>query len=77
MATSKPIAIRLPVELEARLKSLSDRTGRPMSYYIREMIKIAIDELEDEVWAQEAVEEWVKSGKESFPFEEIQNKLGL
>ncbi|MEY4039879.1 MAG: hypothetical protein RLZZ52_747 [Actinomycetota bacterium] len=77
MATSKPIAIRLPVELEARLKSLSERTGRPMSYYIREMIKIAIDELEDEVWAQEAVEEWVKSGKETISLGEFKHKLGI
>ena len=76
MATSKPIAIRLPLELEERLQALSERTGRPMSYYIREMIKIAIDELEDEVWAQEAAEKWIKSGKESFPYEEITNKLG-
>lgn len=77
MATSKPIAIRLPLELEARLQALSERTGRPMSYYIREMIKIAIDELEDEVWAQEAVEEWVKSGKETISLEEFKNKLGI
>lgn len=77
MATSKPIAIRLPVELEARLKALSERTGRPMSYYIREMINIAIDELEDEVWAQEAAEKWIRSGKETISLGELKNKLGI
>lgn len=77
MATSKPIAIRLPVELEARLKALSERTGRPMSYYIREMINIAIDELEDEVWAQEAAEKWIRSEKETISLGELKNKLGI
>jgi predicted DNA-binding protein len=75
MATSKPIAVRLPIELEARLKTLSEKTGRPMSYFIRKMIAIAIEELEDEVWAQEEVEEWLKSDQKSYPAEELRSKL--
>ena len=77
MATSKPIAVRLPLELEARLKTLSDKTGRPMSYYIRRMIDIAINELEDEMWAHEAVDEWLRSDKKSYPAEKVRSKLGL
>lgn len=77
MATSKPIAVRLPIELEARLKTLSDKTGRPMSYYIRKMIDLAIDELEDEVWAHEAIEEWVKAGKPSAAADGVWRKLEI
>lgn len=76
MTTSKPIAVRLPIELEARLKTLSEKSGRPMSFYIRKMIDIAIDELEDELWAQEAVEDWIRTGKNSVPIGEIRSKLG-
>ena len=75
MTTSKPIAVRLPIVLEKRLKAMSEKSGRPMSFYIRKMIDVAIDELEDELWAQEAVEEWIRTGKESVPLSELRSKL--
>ena len=41
------LAIRLPPEIEKRLKTLADKTGRTKSYYVREAIVEHIDELED------------------------------
>lgn len=77
MATSKPIAVRLPIELETRLKTLSEKSGRPMSYYIRKMIELAIEELEDELWSQEALDEWLKSDKKTYSAQKVRSKLGL
>lgn len=42
MATS----IRLPEETEARLDRLAAKTGRPKSFYLRELIEKNIDKLE-------------------------------
>lgn len=60
---SKQTAIRLPDEIDDRLKSLAKRTGRTVSYYMREAIVTHLDDLEDAYLADRALEE-IKSAKD-------------
>ncbi len=41
------LAIRLPIEIENRLKKLAKLTGRTKTYYAREAIIEHLDELEE------------------------------
>lgn len=41
------LAIRLPADIENRLRILAQRTGRTKSYYAREAILRHIEEIED------------------------------
>jgi len=50
------LAIRLPADIENRLRILSERTGRTKSYYAREAILRHIEEIEDAYLAARRVE---------------------
>ena len=50
------LAVRLPADIENRLRVLSDRTGRTKSYYVREAILRHIEEIEDAYLAARRVE---------------------
>lgn len=41
------LAVRLDKEIESRLEKLSKETHRPKSYYVREAIRLYLDEQED------------------------------
>jgi RHH-type rel operon transcriptional repressor/antitoxin RelB len=73
------LTLRIPDELMARLEDLAKRSGRTKTYYVKEMIKIAIDELEEEVWAQEAMfehmKERAKGPMQVFTLDEVRNHL--
>jgi RHH-type rel operon transcriptional repressor/antitoxin RelB len=51
------LAIRLPSTLEARLDFLSERTGRPKSYYARQAIEEFLEDREDYLLAVSRLEE--------------------
>ncbi|MFT5131855.1 MAG: RHH-type rel operon transcriptional repressor/antitoxin RelB [Gammaproteobacteria bacterium] len=51
------LAIRLPAEIEERLASLAERTGRTKTYYAREAILQYMDDLEDTYLAAERLEQ--------------------
>jgi RHH-type rel operon transcriptional repressor/antitoxin RelB len=73
MATS----IRLESSLEKRLDALARRTGRTKAYYLRELIKNGIDELED-YYAASATMERVRKGEEKiYSADEVRRDLGL
>ncbi len=61
---SKQTAIRLPDEIDSRLKSLAQRTGRTVSFYMREAIETHLDDMEDAYLAERALEE-IKRGKDT------------
>ncbi len=54
------LAIRLPEEIENRLKALSVKTGRSKSFYAREAILQHLDDLEDIYLAQERIKDPAK-----------------
>jgi RHH-type transcriptional regulator, rel operon repressor / antitoxin RelB len=59
MATS----IRLDPAMEQRLDQLAARTGRTKAYYLRELIKNGLDDLEDYYLAAATMER-VRKGEE-------------
>jgi RHH-type rel operon transcriptional repressor/antitoxin RelB len=73
MATS----IRLESETEERLNFLASKTGRSKAYYIREIFKNGLDDLEDYYLAEEILGE-IRAGKEKlYSSEETRSYLGL
>ncbi|HEX6011604.1 MAG TPA: DUF6290 family protein [Geminicoccaceae bacterium] len=67
------LAIRLPEEIEARLRALAERTGRSKSFYVREAVLEHLDDLEDYYLAMERLEEKLPT----VPLEEVECRLGL
>lgn len=57
------ISLRLPENLENRLNSLAEQTGRTKSYYVREAIEQQIEDMEDAYLAEQALAN-LKRGKD-------------
>ncbi|MDP1683405.1 MAG: ribbon-helix-helix protein, CopG family [Burkholderiales bacterium] len=73
MATS----IRLDIETEQRLDHLAAQTGRTKAYYLRELVKNGLEDLEDYYLAAATMER-VRKGEETlFTLEEVERDLGL
>jgi RHH-type rel operon transcriptional repressor/antitoxin RelB len=73
MATS----VRLEPELEQRLDRLAALTGRTKAYYLREVVKNGLDDLED-FYLAAATMEHVRKGKEkTYTAAEVRQDLGL
>lgn len=62
-AMTKQTAVRLPDELNQRLMALARRTGRPVSYYMREAIEVHIEDLEDIYLAEQTLKR-IRRGEE-------------
>ena len=70
-------SFQLSDDLSARLATLSRSTKRTKSFFIREALERAIEDLEDAYLAENAYEEFIKSGAPSKSLEEVENALGL
>jgi RHH-type rel operon transcriptional repressor/antitoxin RelB len=57
------ISVRLDSELEARLEHLATVTGRAKSYYLRELIEMGLEELED-FYLADATIKGIRKGQE-------------
>ena len=55
------LTLRIDDELNDRITALAQKTGRTKTYFIKKLLVEAIDDLEDELWAQEAVHEYLAS----------------
>lgn len=73
MATS----IRLDPAMEQRLDRLSARTGRTKAYYLRELIKKGLDDLEDCYLAAETMERVRKGEEKVYPSAKVRKDLGV
>jgi RHH-type rel operon transcriptional repressor/antitoxin RelB len=71
------LTIRLPEEMETRLKVLSDVTNRPKSFYVREALERSLEDIEDVYLAEAALERFRASGEKAIPLEEMERRLGL
>ena len=58
-----PTSIRLSPETEQRLAALAERTGRTKAFYLREMIELGLEEMEDYYLAADVLER-VRKGQE-------------
>lgn len=71
------LAIRLPAEIENRLDSLAQATGRTKTFYAREAILAYIDDLEDLYIAEQRMIE-IRAGRSKlYTLEEVESTLGL
>ena len=71
------LSIRLPSDLEARLKNLAAKTGRTKSYYITEAIREHLDDLEDVYLAEQRLAD-IRSGKtRTVRIEEVMKRYGM
>ena len=73
MATS----IRLDAATEQRLDQLAARTGRSKAYYLRELVRKGLGDLEDYYLASATMERVRKGEERVYTLEEVERDLGL
>ncbi len=73
MATS----IRLDVATEQRLDKLAAQTGRTKAYYLRELVKNGLEDLEDYYLAAATMERVRKGEEPVYTLDEVERDLGL
>lgn len=71
------LTVRLPSDIEERLNALAKATRRPKSFYVREALVRALEDLEDVYLAETAYESFRKSRKPAIPLKEVERDLGL
>jgi len=71
---SKVLNVRLPENVARKLESLSVRTKRPKSFFIKEILEMHLDEMENAYLALERLKE--KNAK-YYTTEEAKKILGL
>ncbi|MDQ7031550.1 MAG: DUF6290 family protein [Desulfonauticus sp.] len=69
--------VTLSKPLDVRLSRLAQATKKSKSYFIQEALERVIEDLEDAYLAEKEYEEFLKSGEEAIPIEEMEKKLGL
>lgn len=72
-----PISLRLPEDVEARLKNLAAQTGRSKTFYAIEAICEHIDDLEDLYLAEQRLIELRAGRSRTYTLEEVERDLGL
>ena len=71
------LSIRLPGDVEDRLKNLAAQTGRTKSYYIIEAICEHLDDLEDLYLAEQRMID-IRAGRtRTVPLEEVMKRYGM
>jgi len=68
------LAVRLPEDLETRISRLSKNTGRSKSFYVREVLEDAIDDLEDKYLALSRLE---KPSRKRWTLEDLEQDIDL
>lgn len=71
------VSLRLPEDLNQRLSSLAEQTGRSKTFYMLEAIKQHISDLEDLYLAEQRLIN-IRSGKtQPVPIEEVMKRYGM
>ncbi|MBT9591543.1 MAG: TraY domain-containing protein [Thiobacillus sp.] len=71
------ISIRLPSDVEARLKNLAAVTGRSKTFYVTEAIREHLDDLEDLYLAEQRLIDIRAGRSKTHTLEEVERSLGL
>jgi RHH-type rel operon transcriptional repressor/antitoxin RelB len=61
------MSIRLSDDEMQRLETLAARTGRSKTFYVREAIREHLAELEERYWADDVIDRWEGSDRETRP----------
>jgi RHH-type rel operon transcriptional repressor/antitoxin RelB len=72
-----PTSVRLDPAIEARLENIVRLTGRSKAFYLRELIKQGLDDLEDAYLGAAALEAHRRSGEAAIPLAVLMHDLGL
>ena len=70
------ITIRLPSEVEERLAFLAAQTGRTKAFYLRELIKRGLEEVEDYYLAADVLERIRKGREQVHSAADVRGALG-
>ena len=73
MATS----IRLDPATEQRLDNLATQTGRTKAYYLRELVRNGLEDIEDYYLAAATMERVRKGEEVIYSLDEVERDLGL
>lgn len=71
------LAIRLPVDIEARLEVLAKATGRTKTFYAREAIVSHIEDLEDLYLAEQRLLAHRAGESDAIALEDLMKRYGL
>lgn len=72
-----PITVRLSPDEELRLTNLAAKTGRKISFYVKNAISEYLEDMEDLYLAEQSLMR-VRSGQErTYTMKEVEAKLGL
>jgi RHH-type rel operon transcriptional repressor/antitoxin RelB len=73
----KSVTVRIEDELDSRLERLARETHRTKSFYVREAILKALEEVEDIYLAEKRLED-IRAGRtKTIPIEDVVKKHGL
>lgn len=70
-------SIRLPDEIEKRLETLSARTGRRKSFYVKEAILEHLDDIEDVYLAESRLEDLRAGRSQTVSLQEVMKRYGM
>lgn len=73
----KPVALRLPDEVDQRLNRLANRTGRSKTFYMIEAIREHLDDLEDLYLAEQRLIATQAGKSQAVPLEKVLELYGL
>jgi RHH-type transcriptional regulator, rel operon repressor / antitoxin RelB len=71
------LAIDLPAEIEQQLDDLAKKTGRSKASYAREAILNYLEDLEDSLIAEKALDEHYASGAKTVSLADVKKDLGM
>ena len=71
------LSVRIPDDLAQRFETLAKETNRSKSFYIREALERAIDDLEDVYLAESRLEDLRAGRSRAYSLNEAEKLLGL
>lgn len=81
MSATASVSANIPKELSDMLDKVARSEERSKSYYIKKglehILRQRLEDIEDYQDAKEAYEEFLESGEEAIPFEEMKKDLKL
>lgn len=72
-----PTSIRLDPDIESRLDALARETGRTKAFYLRELIRNGLEDMEDIYRADQVIERIRRGEERTYSLEEVSAELGL
>jgi RHH-type rel operon transcriptional repressor/antitoxin RelB len=73
----KSVTVRIEDELDSRLERLARETHRTKSFYVREAILKALEDMEDIYLAEKRLED-IRAGRtKTLPLEDVVKKYGI